>query len=621
MPTIPMYNQGQGSAVELVAGSLSPRADVGAFAAPGQALAQFASSAGDIAFKLGVAERNREDERIITEETARAFEESSQFVIQDQSTTVEEAGDKFNVFRDEFISKLNDKGYGSRRSGLIKNKLASVFSEQLITSQQNANTRGNKLATKALDSEISLSLSKLKGIDPNSDMFDVQTLLLRTNIAKQSKVGIEPTLNIFQIDSQIEAIRNDGFRTGHADLIESASSVEQVETLIEQVSGLSIDPASQDVLRRLGEQKINEIEVAEVNEFVSYIDVSNVGKTAFDTVESIDAQIEAASSGDFGANKDLAEKWDKLSDGQKLSIRDGWAKARTQAIQNYNFNIQRADRVEKETNEKIYLDNKDRIMSGELTIESVRGLPFEGAGGDLLKSQLVDLVLRRSSGDIATTSNSLVHKGTKSLVATGAINSITQPYTVYGDDEETKAANGGQGKSLVERMGDSISESDFDAFEQDIRLRTTQFLSEADKQLSRDFSLFNAWLTDNEKIAKGGNILKFSTPGIERHWVDVQAQWRARFIAGLNKGIPAEDLLNPRNENYLIRSDEDFSLSMDAQMQSLQDAFKPRPEYTLQEVLPPKKKPGQSLDDYLNSDEYLLWSTSDKAERYKELNQ
>ena len=46
MPTIPMYNQGQGSAVELVAGSLSPRADVGAFAAPGQALAHVASAEG-----------------------------------------------------------------------------------------------------------------------------------------------------------------------------------------------------------------------------------------------------------------------------------------------------------------------------------------------------------------------------------------------------------------------------------------------------------------------------------------------------------------------------------------------------------------------------------------------
>lgn len=354
---------------------------------------------------------------------------------------------------------------------------------------------------------------------------------------------------------------------------------------------------------------------------MSYIDVSNVGKTAFDTVESIDAQIKAASSGDFGANKDLAEKWDKLSDGQKLSIRDGWAKSKTQAIQNYNFNLQRADRVEKENNERIYLDNKERIMSGDLTIEVVRALPFEGASGDLLKSQLVDLVLRGASGDIATTSNSLVHKGTKTLVVTGAINNITQPYIVYGDDEETKAANGGAGKSLVERRGDSISESDFDAFEQSIRLRTTQYLSESDKKLSKDFSLFDAWLVDNEKIAKGGNILKFSTPGIERHWVDTQAQLRARFKRGLEKGIPAEDLLNPRNENYIIGKDEDFSLSMDAQMQSLQEAFKPRPEYTLEESSPPQKKEGQSFEDYQNSDEYLEWSTSDKAERYKELNQ
>jgi hypothetical protein len=96
---------------------------------------------------------------------------------------------------------------------------------------------------------------------------------------------------------------------------------------------------------------------------------------------------------------------------------------------------------------------------------------------------------------------------------------------------------------------------------------------------------------------------------------------RARFKRGLENGIPAEDLLNPRNENYIIGKDEDFSLSMDAQMQSLQEAFKSRPEYTLEESRPPKKKPGQSFEDYQNSDEYLEWSTSDKAKRYKELTQ
>lgn len=621
MPTIPVYNQGQGSAVQLATGSLSPRADVGAFTAPGQQMAQLASTAGDVAFRLGMAERNRDDERIIAEESARAIEEGSAFILNDTSTTVEEATSNFTTFRDDVLNGLDEKGYGSRRSDLVKNNLSKVFSEQLVKAQIYAHDRGNLMAQQALDAQISSSLNRLKEISPTDDMFDVQALLLRANVAKQNQSGVKSTLNVFQLDAQIDAIKNDGFRSNHANLIESADTPERVEELISQVEDLPIDPASQDVLRKLGEQKINEIQLNEVNEFVSYIDISNVGKTAFDTVESIEQQIKRAEEGDFGANKDLEERWKQLSPGQKLSIRDGWAKAKTQAIQNYNFNLQRANKLERDNNEQLFLDNKERILAGNLSIEDIRNLPFQGVEGDLMKSQLVDLTVRRASGEIATTSKGLIHKGTKSYVVTGYITSVTQPYTVYGDDEQTKAANGGAGKSLIERLGDSISEDDFNDFDQRIRLNRSETLSASDKQLSRDFQLFDRWLVDNEKIAKGGDILKFSTPGMERHWVDVQAQWRARFVMGLGKGIPAEDLLNPRNENYIIRPDEDFSLSMDEQMESLMESFSPRPELTLDQVKPPQRQPGQSYSDYINSDEYKMWETSEKAKIYKELTQ
>ena len=56
MPRIPLYNQGQGPAVQLATGPLSRRADVGAFTAPGQALASFGEKASQIAFQFGEAE-------------------------------------------------------------------------------------------------------------------------------------------------------------------------------------------------------------------------------------------------------------------------------------------------------------------------------------------------------------------------------------------------------------------------------------------------------------------------------------------------------------------------------------------------------------------------------------
>ena len=67
MPKIPLYNQGMGSAVSLEAQRLSPRADVGAFTAPGRALAGLAEQTGDIAFRFGQAEKKAETDRVYNE--------------------------------------------------------------------------------------------------------------------------------------------------------------------------------------------------------------------------------------------------------------------------------------------------------------------------------------------------------------------------------------------------------------------------------------------------------------------------------------------------------------------------------------------------------------------------
>lgn len=620
MPTIPLYNQGQGSAVQLAAGSLSPRADVGAFVAPGQAMAQLASSSGDIAFRLGMAEREREDERIIAEETANAFEAANQFVLDDKSTTTTEAKDKFNVFRNDLLSGIDEKNYGSRRAGLVKNNLSKILSEQLVQAQRYAYDRGNDLARKALDNHIANELNTLNTIDPNDSMFQFRVDVLRDRVISQGEKGINSSVNIFGVDAEIEKIRTNGYRSGHQTLIENAKTPEAVDELMSQIDDLPIDSQSQTVLRQLGEQRKLEIENEIVEEFVSYIDISSVGKGVFDTVDSIQAQVDAANEGDFGANKDLEQRWNALTDGQRLKIRDGWEKQIAQARNDANFNIQREAKVERDANESIYLDNKASILGGDLTIETVRALPFQGTEGDVLKTQLVDLIGRRARGEILTTSNALIYKQTKALVTTGFINSVSEPYIVYSDSDETKAANNGAGKSLIERLGDSISDPDFNDFEQRIRLRTSALTSEEDQSRQRDLSRFDNFLSDIEPAIKGGDLLGFTSGTLESRWYDFTQQMRIRFVEGLEKGVSADDLLNPRKpDTYIIRPDETWTPSMREQMDALTEALSPTPELTLQQVGPPPRQAGQSVVDWMSSQEYIDWQRSDKYPKYLEL--
>jgi hypothetical protein len=103
MPRIPLYNQGMGSAVQLAAGTLSPRADVGAFTAPGRALAGLAEQAGNIAFRFGEAEKKAEADRVYNEKLIEYANRADEFIANPGVRTIE----GFNFRAREFQQGLD----------------------------------------------------------------------------------------------------------------------------------------------------------------------------------------------------------------------------------------------------------------------------------------------------------------------------------------------------------------------------------------------------------------------------------------------------------------------------------------------------------------------------------
>ena len=103
MPKIPLYNQGMGSAVQLAAGTLSPRADVGAFTAPGRALAGLAEQAGNIAFRFGEAEKKAEADRVYNEKLIEYANRADEFIANPGVRTIE----GFNFRAREFQQGLD----------------------------------------------------------------------------------------------------------------------------------------------------------------------------------------------------------------------------------------------------------------------------------------------------------------------------------------------------------------------------------------------------------------------------------------------------------------------------------------------------------------------------------
>lgn len=173
MPRIPLYNQGQGSAVRLQAGQLSRRADVGAFTAPGRAAASFASSASDIASTLALQERNREDRTILNQEKRAAAEFFHDKRIQDQSTKIGDAEAAFDGHRSDYMRQLESKGYSKRRQALITDAVEGIYLDNSLGARRSAFDRGTKLATDEDNAALDLNLNQMKTSIPGMPQYDL----------------------------------------------------------------------------------------------------------------------------------------------------------------------------------------------------------------------------------------------------------------------------------------------------------------------------------------------------------------------------------------------------------------------------------------------------------------
>lgn len=178
MPKIPLYNQGQGSQVRTATGPLSPRANVGAFTAPGQAQARFFEKAADVAYQFGMQEKQRETKRLIREQESLAKETSAEFLRNDKSTSAEQFKANFKTFADQQINTVNQLNVTNRQRQDIQNSISRVFSLQNVQGQSNAYLRGEEEAGKSYADTIEQNMEALRTLDPN----DARYQLLMTQI-------------------------------------------------------------------------------------------------------------------------------------------------------------------------------------------------------------------------------------------------------------------------------------------------------------------------------------------------------------------------------------------------------------------------------------------------------
>jgi hypothetical protein len=168
MPRIPLYNQGQGPTTRLATGQLSQRADVGAFTAPGRALAQFGEEAGQIAFNFGMAERDKQDTDTRLALSTKFDEDSNQYILKNPVDNIETFKKNFATWQKTWIDKNVSKDMSSRRKRLVLNDIIKDGSSKSIQGQKKAFKLGFSNSTSQMNQKINVLIDKYSNSVPES---------------------------------------------------------------------------------------------------------------------------------------------------------------------------------------------------------------------------------------------------------------------------------------------------------------------------------------------------------------------------------------------------------------------------------------------------------------------
>ena len=613
MPKIPVYEQ----QVKMASGSLGPRAGAG-LEAPGQALASFGKQVGDVAFKFGMIERDREDKRVAREEYAAAFQATNDALFADTSTNVTDAQANFDTVKNKLIQDIDNRGYSKRRAELAKGSIEKLLLEKQFDAKLKANNRGKQQSAAASDKAVVIGLDELKSMSPKDARFSFKADLLRAQAEDDLRSGLPTKFNPGSLEAQISNIVEDGTRAGIQDQIAGAVSEQQVQSVIESKEFKGLGSASQNTLRSLAKSKISELDSALVATFANAIPIENVGNTTFDTVEAVEEKIDNARKGKFD-DPNLEALWKTLGQEEKIKIEAAWQARKAAAQAQFEFKRKAREREEADVNENLYTDGKKMVLNGgERAIENIRDMNFIGAKGEVYREQLIDLAGRRARGEILNDSKPTAHREAQQKIFRKEITDVTQGFQLTTDTDEMRSLpeyqNNG-GLSLLQRQGTDFSDDDVEAFERYISAEARITESDANSAFVKNMKAFDRFTKNyKDKIIGNPNFASLNVNSDSRYY-DFTKQMESRYLDAIERGDSPRELLDPRSPKFLIRPNENFTPTNAELMQEITDSLidtgsipSPKP--------PPPMPAGMSYADYLETDAFKTYRTGPDYQLY-----
>lgn len=170
MPKIPMVKR-QGV---LATGGLGPRANEGAFTAPGRALAGLGKTASDIQYRFHMAEKEAETEKAQQEIATSTNQNFNNFTNSSEATTVQQYQDDAKIYseqlRKENLEPLR-KTLTKRQFEKVESQFNKTVAAKVATGSQVAFAKHQIIRADQVNTTIEDTMSQMRSLDPSSALY------------------------------------------------------------------------------------------------------------------------------------------------------------------------------------------------------------------------------------------------------------------------------------------------------------------------------------------------------------------------------------------------------------------------------------------------------------------
>jgi hypothetical protein len=342
-----------------------------------------------------------------------------------------------------------------------------------------------------------------------------------------------------------------------------------------------------ETLVKLKDPAINNARAMDVDFLVGFMPVDPSME-----IEDAEELYKEAKSGNFGGNEEYQQIYNDLDAQGKADFNKAINQQRSHVRAEISFQQGQEQRLEIEANDELFVDSYDKAINGTLTISDIDALEFKGKQGVEYKTALKNLIAKRESGLLPTDAGLELYDQAFKMIMDGQITSVT--------DKAIPNANG-EMMSILDMTGaDGIGHSQAKELYSLIINKNNQDVL-YQKQIFQDF--LNSY---KDQILGNPLYQKFNTKS-ESRFFDFTLLMKEAYEKGIKEGKSPLQLLNSQSDDFILKNIAEFIPSDEQLTDELLESMGVNiPEGDG----PPQKKPNQSVEDWLNSEEYKAWESS-----------